>query len=47
MTYYIGKSFNPKGIEVYANYDTGYEELIVSDDTRLYIVGFFQLVLKA
>lgn len=41
MTYYIGESFNPKGMEVYANYNTDYEELIALNDTRLHILGFF------
>ena len=34
-------------MEVYANYDTDYEELIALNDKRLHILGFFQLVLKA
>ena len=38
---------NARIMEVYANYDTDYEELIALNDTRLHILGFFQLVLKA
>lgn len=46
MIYYIRESFNPKDMEVYAIYETGYEELIGLNDTRLHIVGFFNLCSK-
>ena len=46
MRYYIGESFDLKGKEVYAIYDSCYEKLIALNDSRFHIVGFFQLMLE-
>ena len=43
MIYYVGENFNTRGLELYAIYDTGYEEKIALSDTNLHIVGFYSL----
>lgn len=43
MTYYVNENFSTRGMELFAIYDTGYEERIALSDTNLHVVGFYSL----